>query len=238
MEQPISRRITVQSTPEAAAQAIRDAIITGELKGGDRIVEQKWAARLGIGQPTLREALKELEYQGLLTKLPQRGTYVSQLSPDDYRRILEVRIPLEALAIGRAAARITPEVEEELSALVMKMAGSGQDAEVPVFHACDVAFHRRIWEVADNEYLRVTLEALTFRLFVFSVVGRWPNAPNAATERLAAVQQHLGILDGIRTHNPAAARKAFILHTIKYWNTQYGLELAEPEFDIPDLTSR
>jgi DNA-binding GntR family transcriptional regulator len=240
MERAISKRIgtiTVQSTPEAAAQAIRDAIITGELKGGDRIVEQKWAARLGIGQPTLREALKELEYQGLLTKLPQRGTYVSQLSPADYRSILEVRIPLEALAIGRAAVRFTPEVEEELTALAMKMAGSGSDMDVSTFHDCDVAFHRRIWEVADNEYLRIALEALTFRLFVFSVVGRWPNAPNASAERLASVQQHLGILEGLRTRNPASAREAFIHHTVRYWNAQYGLDLIEPDFVVFDLAS-
>src|ERR1700748_1150475 len=87
-------QITLQTAPQAAAQALREAIISGELKGGDRILEQKWSLHLGIGQPTLREALRELEQQGLLRKLPQRGTYVAQLSPEDYRRILEVRIPL------------------------------------------------------------------------------------------------------------------------------------------------
>src|SRR6202161_1683266 len=98
-----SGQLTIQSAPQAAAQAIREAIISGELHGGDRIIEQKWAARLGIGQPTLREALNELTHQGLLRKLPQRGTYVAQLSPEDYRLIQEVRIPLEAIDIGHAA---------------------------------------------------------------------------------------------------------------------------------------
>jgi DNA-binding GntR family transcriptional regulator len=221
--------ITLHSAPQAAAQAIRDAVITGELKGGDRIIEQKWATRLGIGQPTLREALKELEYQGLLVKFPQRGTYVTQLSAADYRSILEVRIPLESIAIARAAARLTPEAEKELTGYVMEMAGTGPDMELARFHNADVCFHRRIWEIANNDFLKMTLETVTFRLFIFSVVGRWPEAPNALAERLAAVQQHLAILDGLRTRNPAVARSTFVRHTLNYWNTQYGLDLTEAE---------
>ena len=66
-------QLRIQSAPQAAAQAIREAIISGALRGGDRIIELKWATQLGIGQPTLREALHELEHQGLLRKLQQRG---------------------------------------------------------------------------------------------------------------------------------------------------------------------
>jgi DNA-binding GntR family transcriptional regulator len=225
----VSGPLAIQSAPQAAAQALREAIISGELKGGDRILEQKWSAHLGIGQPTLREALRELEQQGLLKKLPQRGTYVAQLSPEDYRRILEVRIPLEAIAIGRAAARLTNEAEHELTDLVMVMAGTGKEVDVRSFHDCDVLFHRKIWELADNEYLQETLEKITFRLFVFSVVGRWPDTPNAFSERLAAVQQHMAILEGLRSRNPLKARTAFIQQTIRYWNTQYDLQLNEEE---------
>src|ERR1700721_86484 len=163
--------IRLQTAPQAAAQAIREAIISGELHGGDRIIEQKWAGRLGIGQPTLREALNELSHQGLLRKLPQRGTYVAQLSPEDYRLIQEVRIPLEAIAIGKAAENFTPEADKELSSLVEAMAGAGvSKSEVKQFHESDVAFHRTIWRLAKNDFLRDTLESLTFRLFVFSVV--------------------------------------------------------------------
>jgi DNA-binding GntR family transcriptional regulator len=232
--------LSLQTAPQAAAQALREAIISGELKGGDRVLEQKWSLRLGIGQPTLREALRELEHQGLLRKLPQRGTYVAELSPDDYRRILEVRIPLESVAIGRAAKRLTPESEKELTGLVMTMAGTGRDIDVKSFHDCDVLFHRKIWELAGNEYLQDFLEMITFRLFVFSVVGRWPDAPNAMSERIAAVQQHLGILEGIRTGNSQLARQAYVKNTVQYWNMQYGLDLSEDDMQIgsvPNLLS-
>ena len=231
---PSPGQLTIHSAPQAAAQAIREAIISGELRGGDRIIELKWATRLGIGQPTLREALHELEHQGLLSKLQQRGTYVTQLSPEDYRLIQEVHIPLEAIAIGKAAENMTDEAEKELTAIVNAMAGKGMDdSDVKNFHDCDVAFHRRIWELAGNEYLRNTLETITFRLFVFSVVGRWPGNPSALSERLAAVQEHLAILDGLRTRNKALARQAFVKQTVQYWNMQYGLNLDEEELSFP-----
>jgi DNA-binding GntR family transcriptional regulator len=222
-------QISIQTAPQAAAQALRAAIISGELKGGDRILEQKWSIRLGIGQPTLREAMKELEHQGLLRKTPQRGTYVAELSPEDYRRILEVRIPLEAIAIGRATKRMTSEAERELTNLVMSMASKESDKDVKRFHDCDVLFHRKIWELSGNEYLQDLLETITFRLFVFSIVGRWPDNPNAGGERIAAVQQHIGILEGIRTGDPRRAQTAFIKHTVEYWNKQYQLDLVEEE---------
>ena len=217
-------RLSITTAPQAAAQALRKAIISGELKGGDRVLEQKWSLRLGIGQPTLREAMRELEHQGLLRKLQQRGTYVTELSSDDYRRILEVRIPLEAVAIGRAARNLTPEAEKELESIVKAMAG-GSSEDVKSFHDCDVLFHRKIWTLAGNEYLQTALETITFRLFVFSIVGRWPNAPNSVNERKAAVAQHKAILKGVRTRDPEKAREAFVKNTIKYWTTQYGLQL-------------
>ncbi len=225
--------LIIQTAPQAAAQAIRESIISGELRGGDRIIEQKWAVRLGIGQPTLREALHELEHQGLLRKTHQRGTYVAQLSPEDFRLIQEVRIPLEAIAVGKAAENFTAEADREFTTIVESMAGSGiTEVDVKSFHESDVSFHRKIWELAGNEYLQSTLETITFRLFVFSVVDRWPGNPKAMSERLAAVQEHLGILEGLRSGDKKIARRAFIKQTVEYWNTQYGLGISEDEMDL------
>ncbi len=229
--------LALQSAPQAAAQALREAIISGELRGGDRILEQKWSGMLGIGQPTLREAMRELEHQGLLRKTPQRGTYVAELSPEDYRQILEVRIPLEAIAVGRAAELLTADIEKELIDIIGTMAETEQDTDTKRFHDCDVMFHRTIWELAGNTYLHDLLETITIRLFVFSVAGRWPDHPNASEERRAAVQQHVGILDGIRTRDPDKARRAFVDRTVEYWNSQYKLSLREDRLYVTPFSS-
>ena len=228
-----STQLKIQTAPQAAAQAIREAIIAGELRGGHRIIEQRWAERLGIGQPTLREALQELEHQGLLRKLHQRGTYVTQLSPDDYRLIQEVRIPMEAIAVGKAAENFSAEADKEFTEIVEKMAGSGiSEVDVKLFHESDVAFHRKIWDLAGNPFLRNALETITLRLFIFSVVDRWSGNPRAVSERLAAVQEHLAILEGLRSRDKTMARQVFIRQTIEYWNAQYNMGLEEADLDF------
>ena len=105
--------------------------------------------------------------------------------------------------------------------------------DVRKFHDCDVTFHRIIWELAGNEYLSELLDVITFRLFVFSIVGRWADTPDADAERTAAIRQHRNILEGILTRNPQQARQAYIRSTVDYWNHQYGLTLDENEMLIP-----
>src|SRR5690348_222848 len=109
------------SLPEAVAQKLRDAILAGQLKPGERLVEQKLAGSLGIGQPTLREALKELEFQGFVRKSPKKGTYVTQLTLEDFRKIQEVRMALEVVAIEKAAVNMTDQALAELDRLVTTM---------------------------------------------------------------------------------------------------------------------
>jgi len=214
--------LSVPTTAQAAAQAIRDAVLTGKLKPGDRLVEQKVAESLGIGQPSLREALKELEYQGFVRKSHKRGTYVSSLTREDFRKILEVRLLLEALSIERAAPRITPEAQMKLTALVDAMAAAVDADDIAAFHNIDVAFHRTIWALADNEYLTASLEAIAFRLFVFGSLG------HGHTEFLATVQQHRAILDGLLSRDAARAREVFITRTLAFWNEADHLGLEFP----------
>src|SRR2546425_4191146 len=152
------RRLRSRSLPEEAAQLLRDAIIAGQLKPGERLVEQKLATSLGIGQPTLREALKELEYQGFVRKSPKKGTYVTQLSKEDFCQILEVRMALEILAVERAAKNMTKAAAQELEERVKTMESAARNFDLSTFHKSDLAFHRKIWDLAGNPYLEIALE--------------------------------------------------------------------------------
>jgi DNA-binding GntR family transcriptional regulator len=217
-----SSQLKLRSAPEAAAQAIRDAIMSGRLNPGDRIIEQQWASFLGIGQPTLREALKELEFQGLVSRNSYRGTYVTRLETDDYRKLLEVRLPLEVMAIERAALRVDAEAAADLTALVDRLTRSAEACDMAAFHDADVEFHRRIWEMAGNEYLRLCLETVSLRLFVFSVLDRGSRLPR---DNRAAAEQHRGILAGLLSGDAAQASRAYLTHTVNYWNAHYGLNV-------------
>src|SRR5439155_13485719 len=187
------RRLRSRSIPEEAAQLLRDAIIAGQLKPGERLVEQKLAASLGIGQPTLREALKELEFQGFVRKSPKKGTYVTELTPEDFRQIQEVRMALEEVAIEKAARSMTDEAVRELEKLVSTMRTAAQKFNLATFHKSDLAFHRIVWDLTGNEYLGLALERVAFGLFAFVLLQRDPSASN---EFIASAEQHAQIVAG------------------------------------------
>ena len=213
-------RVNVLSAVQAAAQSVRDAIITGKLRPGARLVERDMAGALGIGQPTLREAFKELEFEGFVRKTPRRGTYVSTFTRNDIRDIMLVRIPLEALSVELAAAKMTPDSELQLRELIDQMSAAANSYDLGAFHNADVDFHRQIWAVAGNKYLTKALEGIAFRLFVFGTLS------HGRSQFLAAVDQHRGVLAGLCSRDPHKARIAFVSETLKFWNEQDRLDLS------------
>lgn len=219
-------QLEVRSLPELVAQKLRDAILKGTLKPGERLIEQKVAADLGIGQPTLREALKELELQGFIRKKARKGgTYVTKLSHQDFQNILEVRMALEVRAIEKAALNLTAEAEAELARIVKVMEESADRFDLASFHQNDIQFHRRIWDQTGNEYLGLALERVAFGLFAFVLLQRPLESRN---EFVAAAQQHKEILHGLRSRNPKIAREAFIRSTARFWSEYHDLVFEEP----------
>lgn len=215
-------QLEIRSLPQLVAEKLRAAILDGTLKPGERLLEQKLAAELAIGQPTLREALKELELQGFVRKKARKGgTYVTKLSHLDFQHILEVRMALEVRAIEKAAVNLTPEADAELARIVEAMQQAARRFDLASFHQHDIQFHRRIWDLTGNEYLGLALERVAFGLFAFVLLQRPQESRN---EFLAAAQQHKEILDGLRSRKPKVAREAFIRSTAKFWSEYHEVE--------------
>src|ERR1022692_3181409 len=88
----LSRTMVVKNgLSDEIASTMRNLILSGELKPGDRIVESRVAKQLGVGQPTVREALVELEHQGLVCRKPNRGCLVTTLTRAEIADILRIR---------------------------------------------------------------------------------------------------------------------------------------------------
>src|SRR5205814_2444533 len=122
--------VHVRSLAEAAAQSLREAIIAGKLKPGERLIEQKLASQLGIGQPTLREALKELEYQGFVRKLANKGrTFVTTLITEDISKMHQVRMVLEVRAVDLAAAHIGVAALAQLAERARRLEAAARDLD-------------------------------------------------------------------------------------------------------------
>ena len=93
---------------------LRKAILKGELKPGERLMEIALAERLGVSRTPVREAMRKLELEGLVVMIPRRGAQVANITEKDLNDVLEVRIALENLSIENACTRMTEEQLEEL----------------------------------------------------------------------------------------------------------------------------
>lgn len=221
------------SLPETVAGKLRDAILTDRLRPGQRLVEQKLAAHFGIGQPTLREALREIEVQGFVRKSPKRGTYITDLSAEEYRQTHDVRMALESLAMERAAANVTGQALREIEQSLDRLAAAARLPDLTQFHKSDMDFHRVIWRLTGNDCLFQALERITFGLFAFALLGRPP--AGMRPDLLCAIELHRAILEGLRTRDPKIARETFVRVTLQFWKEQHQVETGPLVTPSPDF---
>ena len=93
---------------------LRQAILRGELKPGERLMEIQLANKLGVSRTPIREAIRKLELEGLVLMIPRKGAEVAEITEKSLRDVLEVRRALEELAVELACEKITPEQIQEL----------------------------------------------------------------------------------------------------------------------------
>ena len=139
------------------------AILAGRYRPGDRLNESQIARELNISRIPVREALSQLQEQGLVQNRERRGMFVTDLGPEEVQQICALRAVLEAEAMTLARARMTPRIAAALEAQVAHMEdwnGTLLDAA-----ALGLAFHRLIWKTAGNPYLERALNALMVPLF-------------------------------------------------------------------------
>ena len=142
---------------EEIRTAIRDAIFSGALKPGDRIIETYWAKELGVSQGPVREAIRDLEAQGLVETVPFKGSRVRSLTEKDVRDNYSVRICLESKSIRDAITMLADDQLAELTArlkeILKDMDACAKRGNLLNFTECDTAFHRAIIDATENQVL-------------------------------------------------------------------------------------
>lgn len=144
-------------------KAVRGQILCGKYKPGDRLNESHIAREFNTSRIPVREALSQLQEQGLVMNLERRGMFVMRLTETEVQQINSLRIVLEAEAMRLARAHMTPEGKAELTSLVEQM----EAWEGPLAEAADLdrRFHAVIWRIAGNPYMERMLDQLTVSLF-------------------------------------------------------------------------
>ena len=132
---------------------LRQAILRGELKPGERLMEIALSQRLGVSRTPVREAIRMLEQEGLVIMIPRKGAQVAEISEKDLKDVLEVRLGLEELAVRIACQRITEEELEELERAVKEFEEAMKEDDLGVLAAADVKVHEVIYGSTHNKRL-------------------------------------------------------------------------------------
>jgi DNA-binding GntR family transcriptional regulator len=182
-------------------------IVTLDLSPGAPIDEDTLGRELRMGRTPVREAIKRLALENLVTVFPRRGTFASEINITDLAHISDVRIQLEGHAAHRAAERITDAQLQELDGLLEELASSEGSDDRAELMALDARVHRFIYRCAGNPFMEETLGRyfnLSLRIWHL-VIDRLPHL-------FARVHEHDEMLRAIATGDAAHAREVLAEH--------------------------
>lgn len=190
---------------EIVADEIRDLILRGDLKPGDRLHENKIAQDLGVSRNPVREAIRALEATGLIQVTPRIGASVTEIDVDDLSQLLEVRSVLEAFAARLAAKTRTQADLEEIGRCIREGRAASEANDLITAAACHRDVHLAIERASANEHIERTVSPLRDRTeLVFSVL--------ADTRGMLSWDEHEAIRVAIEDGDPTAAHDATLDH--------------------------
>ena len=186
---------------------LRQAILKGELKPGERLMEIQLADRLGVSRTPVREAIRKLELEGLVVMIPRKGAEVASITESDLQDVLEVRRALEELAGSKACERITKEELvklKEASAEFEKIIDSG---DLTMIADADMHFHDIIYQATGNARLNQILNNMTEQMYRYRMEYLKDYKRHAKL-----VKEHEKIISALKAGNQEKVRDAIIVH--------------------------
>ena len=192
---------------EMVYEELKMQILKGSIIPGTRMMEVELAEEMGVSRTPIREAIRKLEKEGLVTIEPRRGAYASMISTEDMVEILEVRQDLEGLAAYFAAERMTDAQMENLRQVSASYDDAVKRGNMEDMIKHDTRFHHIIVESCRNKILVQMIEqlqelVLRFRYIYYDNFKRAENMP----------EEHREIMEGIKSGDAERARKAADVH--------------------------
>lgn len=187
---------------EIVFETMRQAIISGHLKPGERLMEVQMAEELGVSRTPVREAIRKLELEGFVVMVPRKGAYVAALSLKDIADVFEIRGALEGLAAGLAAERATEEELEELERMLVLIAECIEKHDVSTIIDIDTRFHDLLYAASRNDRLKHILSNLREQ------IQRFRAQSLARPGRLKrALTEHKAIVEALQQRDPDLAQR-------------------------------
>ena len=188
-------------------KTLRQGILTGELKPGERLMEIHLANKLGVSRTPIREAIRKLELEGLVTMIPRRGAEVAQITEKSMKDVLEVRKVLDDLSVELACERITEEEKELLKNACVDFEEAVKTGDFAKIAKTDVAFHDIIVTATRNIRLSQMVNNLAEQMYRY----RFEYIKDS-TQHARLVQEHEEICQGIIAGDKKRASEAIEKH--------------------------
>ena len=186
---------------------LREAILKGDLKPGERLMELQLASKLGVSRTPIREAIRMLEQEGLAVTTPRKGAEVAKMTLKDMEDVLEIRDALDELAVRIACQKISDEQLKQLEDMKELFEKSTQTGNVKKIAEADVTFHDVIYEATGNPKLVTLLNNLREQVYRYRVeyIKDPKNYPTLIAE-------HEAILESLKNRDVKNAVEAMHVH--------------------------
>lgn len=200
---------------------LREDILNGRYREGSKLIESKLAKELQVSRTPVREALKQLELEGIVENIPNRGAIVLGISQQDIEDIYTIRNSIEGIAAKWAVERMTEEELEELKEIYDLMDFYVQKNDIEGFAQLNIEFHESIYRATKSRYLEQVLKGLQYymkrtRMKALQVEGRIQKSQ----------MEHKEILDAFIHRDPEKAQEALTRHLM---NSQKNVEKYQME---------
>lgn len=186
---------------------LRRAILRGELLPGERLMEIQLAQRLGVSRTPVREAIRKLELEGLVTMIPRKGAEVAQITVSDLKDVLEVRIALEELAVKDACENITEEQLAALRSANEEFRRVLQEGDLMTCGQADIKFHEIIYRATNNKRLLQMLSNIREQMYRYRMEYLKDHSKHEAL-----VREHEKICQALQEHDREKAGEAIRVH--------------------------
>lgn len=201
-------RIDEQSRRHQVLRALREAIAVGELRPGDRLVEADVARQMGVSRAPVREALRQLEQEGLVVSYPYRGTEVLGVSTEEVEEVLvPIRLVLEHFAVRRALHLLREEDLRSLAELVGVMRDAADTGDLGKLADADIRFHELIIDRSNQPHCAQIWRTIAPRLRI-SFLRAAPAHPSA----LDVADEHEQVLIALRSGDEARVAAVLTEH--------------------------
>lgn len=186
---------------------LRQAILTGELKPGERLMEIHLANRLGVSRTPIREAIRKLELEGLVTMIPRRGAEVAQITEKSLQEVMEVRRAMDALCVELACERITEEALAELKQACEDFEKATATKDPKKIAQADVVLHDIIVQATGNRRLVQLVNNLSEQMYRY----RFEYIKDESKHQ-RLIEEHRVIYESILHKDKETASKTAKLH--------------------------